>query len=301
MGIGTRLKEAREAKDISLDELQETTKIQKRYLHAIEEENYQILPGTFYARAFIKEYAVSVGLNADELLAEYENDLPKLQEDDAPQYTRIQRSRKSTVPAKNSAVFSIIPRIIVVILVLGIVFAAWYFIKENLTDEAPENAIEEPGDNEVIRNPGSNDGASNDGTSNTDDNAEEENDTEDNADTTEEPAEPELELELIDNQTTGNSATAVYELKHAGDAILATLETDVKTWLTVTDTDEEMLYYDFFEAEQSPLEIDFSGENEVYLKIGNASGISIKINGVELDLPNDPKQYVVQNITINIK
>src|SRR5690625_6120585 len=75
MGIGARLKEAREEKGISLESLEETTKIQKRYLQAIEEENFNILPGKFYARAFIKEYALAVNLNVDELFEEYEEDL----------------------------------------------------------------------------------------------------------------------------------------------------------------------------------------------------------------------------------
>ncbi|WBX79510.1 helix-turn-helix domain-containing protein [Virgibacillus salarius] len=43
MEIGARLKEAREAKNLSLESLQETTKIQKRYLLAIEEGNLHIL------------------------------------------------------------------------------------------------------------------------------------------------------------------------------------------------------------------------------------------------------------------
>jgi cytoskeletal protein RodZ len=52
--LGKLLKEKREEKGMSLEELQTATKIQKRYLAAIEEGNYDVLPGTFYARAFIK-------------------------------------------------------------------------------------------------------------------------------------------------------------------------------------------------------------------------------------------------------
>lgn len=45
--LGTRLKEARLSKGYSLDDLQEITKIQKRYLVGIEEGNYSIMPGSF--------------------------------------------------------------------------------------------------------------------------------------------------------------------------------------------------------------------------------------------------------------
>ena len=64
--VGERLKEARQAKGYTLDDLQQITKIQKRYLVAIEEGNLNVLPGNFYARAFIKQYADTVGLNGDQ-------------------------------------------------------------------------------------------------------------------------------------------------------------------------------------------------------------------------------------------
>ena len=70
MQIGQTLREARENKGISLDDLQAETKIQKRYLIAIEQNAFHSLPGTFYARAFIREYALAVDLNPEELLAE---------------------------------------------------------------------------------------------------------------------------------------------------------------------------------------------------------------------------------------
>jgi cytoskeletal protein RodZ len=66
--LGEQLREARLQKGMSLDDVQEMTKIRKRYLEAIEVGDYKVLPGNFYVRAFIKTYAETVGLNPDELL-----------------------------------------------------------------------------------------------------------------------------------------------------------------------------------------------------------------------------------------
>src|SRR5699024_4807211 len=133
MDIGAKLKEARIAKDLSLDSLQETTKIQKRYLVAIEEGKFDILPGKFYARAFIKEYANAVGLDPNELLEEFKEEVPQNEETDTTQYTRIQRSKRENASTKAPAFFSFLPTIIVILLVIGIVFAGWYFYKEALS------------------------------------------------------------------------------------------------------------------------------------------------------------------------
>lgn len=71
--LGQHLKEARLQKGMSLDDVQEVTKIRKKYLEAIEAGDYKVLPGSFYVRAFIKTYAEAVGVNPDELMEEHGN------------------------------------------------------------------------------------------------------------------------------------------------------------------------------------------------------------------------------------
>ena len=71
--LGRHLKEARLQKGMSLDDVQEVTKIRKKYLEAIETGDYKVLPGDFYVRAFIKTYAEAVGVNPDELMQEHGN------------------------------------------------------------------------------------------------------------------------------------------------------------------------------------------------------------------------------------
>lgn len=77
--LGSYLKQVRVEKNLTLEQIQEITKIRKRYLEAIENGEYAILPGSFYARAFIKSYAEALGLNANETLQKYASELPQVQ------------------------------------------------------------------------------------------------------------------------------------------------------------------------------------------------------------------------------
>ncbi|ALJ32045.1 hypothetical protein APS55_07450 [Apilactobacillus kunkeei] len=80
--IGKSLHEARVAKGMSIDDIQKITKIQKHYLEAIEQGNFAELPGDFYVRAFIKQFADTVGVNGIELLNEHDDSLPDTQSEE---------------------------------------------------------------------------------------------------------------------------------------------------------------------------------------------------------------------------
>lgn len=69
--IGESLKSAREAKGISLEQAEENTKIRKRYLQALEEGDYEVIPGLVYAKGFLRNYANYLGLNQEEIMIEY--------------------------------------------------------------------------------------------------------------------------------------------------------------------------------------------------------------------------------------
>jgi cytoskeleton protein RodZ len=69
--LSQKLKEAREARGITLTQISDITRIAETYLEAIEQGTLSVLPPA-YVRAFIREYASIVGLNVDEAMRLYD-------------------------------------------------------------------------------------------------------------------------------------------------------------------------------------------------------------------------------------
>ncbi|MDR3540151.1 MAG: DUF4115 domain-containing protein [Desulfosporosinus sp.] len=74
-GEGQMLRAARNEKKWSYMETEETTKIRVRYIQALEEEDYGILPGTTYIKGYLRTYAKQLGLNPDEIIALYNDSI----------------------------------------------------------------------------------------------------------------------------------------------------------------------------------------------------------------------------------
>ncbi len=70
-GFGVWLRRERELREISLEEIAETTKISKSYLEALEDERFDVLPAPLFAKGFLREYARYVGLDPDEVVNSY--------------------------------------------------------------------------------------------------------------------------------------------------------------------------------------------------------------------------------------
>ncbi len=61
-GIGNILKTEREAKKITLEQVEEVTKIRRKYLDAIENEKFEVLPGEVYVKGFVATYLKYLGI-----------------------------------------------------------------------------------------------------------------------------------------------------------------------------------------------------------------------------------------------
>lgn len=69
--LGQFLKDQREARHVSLEEIAAATKIVPRYLEALEADRLGSMPGGFFIKGIIRSYAMALGLDPEEVLARY--------------------------------------------------------------------------------------------------------------------------------------------------------------------------------------------------------------------------------------
>ncbi|WP_340689580.1 helix-turn-helix domain-containing protein [Enterococcus plantarum] len=149
MNIGKKLRDARLQRNMSLDELQQITKTQKRYLVAIEENDFDSMPGTFYVRAFIRQYASAVGLDGNELVEIYDGiDEPEDVETEI-QYETLDESRTQMYDenSQTKRFMRSLPAVIFSLIGLAIAIVVFYITWQD-RQAAP---IIQPPASEIIR------------------------------------------------------------------------------------------------------------------------------------------------------
>jgi hypothetical protein len=89
--IGSSLREARVSRKLELSQIERETRIRAKYLRALEDERFEVLPGAAYTKGFLRTYADYLDLDAQRLVDEYNGRFAPEQELDAPAPVRIRR------------------------------------------------------------------------------------------------------------------------------------------------------------------------------------------------------------------
>ncbi|MBT2665738.1 helix-turn-helix domain-containing protein [Bacillus sp. ISL-4] len=290
--LGNRLKEAREAKGLSLEDLQELTKIQKRYLIGIEEGNYSMMPGKFYVRAFIKQYCEAVGLDSEEIFEQYKSEIPSIYSEELPEQLSRVQSRK-TIPAGNSKVVEMLPKILAVVLVIGAAVLIWVLVSNYMSNpdnddkkNAKENAAvgynKSDGFNEEKENA---DQKQNEEKS---DSSDEKN--EDDAVVKDEKKEQKLAV------TSSSGKNSTYELKNT-DTFKLKVTSKGSPWVGIKNGEGKLLFQGTIDKDNSQ-EIDFTNEKEAVINIGRAYETEIYVNDEKLEYSISPTEVNTQLVTI---
>ncbi|MGD6888770.1 helix-turn-helix domain-containing protein [Bacillus mobilis] len=290
--LGQKLKEARGTKGLSIDQLHEITKIQKRHLVAIEEGNYDVLPGAFYARAFIKQYADAVGLNGEELLVEYQSTIPQSEKRDVPQVSTGQKTQETMQKSSSWPIADHMPKFLVVLLVIAFGVVIW-FVFQALTgkdDEKVPNAQSEKIEVKKAENSPL--------------------DTKKDEVKAEEPKKEEPKKEEPKKEEQPAQPTGQQEVKVVGTTgIVSTLEIHNNKTLELEISSKGASYVDVRDdagnvilnttVQEGQVEKrDVSTVKEMRLNIGNATNVEVKLNGQVVAYPLDTAKELHQRLVI---
>lgn len=126
--FGEELRRAREERGISLRQISDATHIGVRFLQAIESDNYAILPGGIFNRAFVKNYARYIGLDEEQALARYNQQL----EEQGGEPPRVPAARFEGIEEDEPSSWGSISLIILILLILGLGgYGLWRYLKGN--------------------------------------------------------------------------------------------------------------------------------------------------------------------------
>ncbi|MGE7841768.1 helix-turn-helix domain-containing protein [Lysinibacillus sp. NPDC093712] len=295
--LGTRLKEARLSKGYSLDDLQEITKIQKRYLVGIEEGNYSIMPGSFYVRAFIKQYAEAVGLNPEEILETYKNELPGTKNDQVSQSMTQTSTRRKVSKSPSNKMMEAMPKVIVALFIIVIIVAIWVLLqsksKTGTTEYDDSTPVVEydkkpkPIDNEK-------DKAEEDKKAQADKDKESTDETKD--ETPDESKTEDVKQAISAGTIEADGATTSYTLTGT-DTFKIRIEVSGPTFIGIRDQQQQELLADtrVYNAGEV-VEFDATAQNYARIRLGNSTQAKIYIND---ELLTYAQQIVTQNIVVN--
>ncbi|MDT8858959.1 helix-turn-helix domain-containing protein [Alkalihalobacillus sp. MEB130] len=287
--LGQHLKEAREQKQMSLDDLQRMTKIQKRYLIAIEEGRFDALPGIFYARAFVKTYAEAIGLDPEPLFDQYRNELPNPQREAVTLPSRTERSKPAPNPKKRTKKGSFIPALVAVVFIGIIVVGIWIMAQGGGTEDGGAVA---PDDSENLEADFS------EGVGTVPEEEEEEPEVEEvpEEEQEEEEAEPEPTFTLTFIESSGN--TSFFELENGQLSDVRIEITGERSYIDVKNA----LGNTFFSGQPTDGEVitpEVEAEERVIFNFGASQFVELYINDVQVEFPLDITHQKIDITVLN--
>lgn len=134
--FGDNLRREREMRGVTLAEISESTKISRRWLQALEDEEFKNLPGGIFNRGFVRAYAHFLGINEEEAVADYvaasgEQPPP---EDKFPLEIHEKPNSKALNPKRSPV--PVLLAVVGLVLVIG----AWTFWAKHKALDAPAKA-----------------------------------------------------------------------------------------------------------------------------------------------------------------
>lgn len=281
INIGETLRKARIDKTISLDELQQRTKIQKRYLLAIEENDFQELPSDYYLRTFIRQYADEVNLDGNHLI-----DVLDGKDQPNPTYSELEtvgelRKNKHAEDPKKIQFRATLPMVVLGLVALAIISVVGYMtwldhqssamISENSSVQVERSAVSS---SSVVKVSSSQPAAT--------------------TETSKEPEKPKMSIAMENNAT----SAATMKIEHAEKPLELTFTGKERVWVGV-QVNNALIYQYTLQANESQTTELPADTAQAVITLGIAKYGEVKVNDQTLDF--QPADSATQkNVTLNI-
>jgi len=237
--FGASFKKAREFRGITLDQIAKETRISTRFLAAIENEEFHLLPGGVFNRGFIRTFAERVGLDPDEAVADYERLVSAGEPNDV---------QSSTDPASTRRERHLYPAAVAV---LALAIGIFYFVTREgqpvqtatappISKPAPQ--VQQPPPTPVAAPETTSDAAP---------------------------------VAVAEQTPPPTVVSAPAPAPAPSQALTLDIEAHEKTWIKVTSDGNSVLAGEVLEPGMTRK---FTAENSLYISVGNAAGLTLKIN-----------------------
>ena len=261
--IGRILEQKRKAQGLSLEEVEQATKIRKRYLDGLERDDYAVLPAGVYTQGFLKTYANYLGLDGEALSKQlksrrkpqrergiiYNGGSESGFEEPLIAPTGLQGTEKRRFPT------SAVVTLLVAVLVLGAVVGTLYFVGRGV------EASRSDGDNPAPAQPAKDTPGKD----------------KEKVATKEKPGEPPQNKEIAKSDKNSGDRQAAGGAQGAPPDTLQ-VRISVKerpSWLLIR-TDGTPVYE---QIAQPGFSETFEADRRLYIKGGDAGAVSVQING----------------------
>ncbi|MGT2833022.1 helix-turn-helix domain-containing protein [Streptococcus halotolerans] len=286
--VGMQLRDGRESKHYSLDDLESLTGIKSSYLLSMEMDQFSLLPSKSYEISYIKKYAEVVDLDHESLLRDYHIAVAEKQEraasrqeevieldKDSESYSRAQAGqhgtshRQTAKTDKKNLLFLILSLLVLLVLLAGLFFVFW---NRRLKDSNLETAR-----SSQISSASSSSSSSESSTSSS----------------SESPS-----LAVTPSVDGVNLAAHLSQASKPVDLVFSLTEGAADHWFAVSNSNYESGAT--LSQETPTIRVALSEDtSETLITLGNTSGIKVTVNGQELDLSSllaDTTGYITLTI-----
>ncbi|MGX7014242.1 helix-turn-helix domain-containing protein [Vagococcus silagei] len=269
--IGEKLKKDRIEKGLTIGDLQRITKIQRRYLEAIEENDFDALPSDYYTRTFVRQYAEAVGQNPRPLLRRLEgkpenpNDLAIADPVKGSRKSKYDQTSRSKTFVRNY-----LPVTLLLLLVLAIFGTVIYAI---LLDSEQGPLIPTPEKTTVVKSEESSSVAQSEKT--------ETSSSEETTETTKKEKEKEKTKELKVTEVLDSPQSVKYTLKSSASPHEIEFKgLDGPAWIGIQESGTTNMFYQYTLQPGETVTAEIPEEyDDVDIVVGASNNLSIGVEG----------------------